>query len=589
MPVPSAPWLWTAAVIVAAQAVLALGLPHDHPALANLSDLLSFGLALVAVFGFLRGVLRATGKVRAFYLAFVLGSLFRAVNLGVWAYYEVFRHAAMDFFSWGNTVSFMQVLPLLVGLALRPHRPAREGSKPMSLIDVFIVCLWWTSIYTLAVLPWRMIVDRAQAYSGNYSLFYALQHLTLLLVFQYFSRRSISSWRFIYRHLFLADLLYFVSSSALTLALSAPPDSPFKYYSGSFYDLPLNVSFLYWAWIAIRSREWSHADPDTVPDDSRWRPTPWATVGSAIVVLSLPAYSLFVLFGPEVPASVRDFRLMVTAVASLLLTAALLTKLTWMHRDLFRALRRSETAYSHLHEVQGQLLNAEKLASLSRLVAGTMHEINNPLAAIHGYSDLLANDPRLDPATRDYAEKLRHNARRTKQIVQDLLAFGRPTAPGRNPLGLAPLLDRAIAARRLQMETAKITSSVAIPAGLPLISGDEVHLLQALVEIIDNAIQAMQGRPGMLHISATASGHQVAVCISDTGPGISQPDLVFDPFYTTRSESGAKGLGLSVAYGVIRDHGGRIRCFNRPEGGATFEILLPSAPAAAPVATATPV
>ena len=213
----------------------------------------------------------------------------------------------------------------------------------------------------------------------------------------------------------------------------------------------------------------------------------------------------------------------------------------------------------NLKRLQTQLVQKEKLASLGQLVSGAAHEINNPVAAILGYSELLAANQGLDPAQVTMAQKIGHQARRTRDLLSGLLSFAQQTPAEKTLVEVGPLLQRALQMKMLQLETKGIRVHSTIAPTLPRIWGNPNQLLQCCLEIIGNSMDALQeSGGGTLWVSAKCEGSEVVLKFSDSGPGILEPERVFDPFYTTKPVGKGTGLGLSATYGVVQDHGGQI-------------------------------
>jgi len=149
---------------------------------------------------------------------------------------------------------------------------------------------------------------------------------------------------------------------------------------------------------------------------------------------------------------------------------------------------------------------------------------------------------------------------------------------------VGPMLQRALQMKMLQMETKGIRVHSTIAPNLPRIWGNPNQLMQCCLEIIGNSMDAQQQTAaGALWVNAKYEDNNVVLTFSDSGPGIREPERVFDPFYTTKPVGKGTGLGLSATYGVVQDHGGQIGCHNRPEGGAVFILRLPVARAEMPV------
>src|SRR4029077_18545013 len=288
-------------------------------------------------------------------------------------------------------------------------------------------------------------------------------------------------------------------------------------------------------------------------------------------------------FGHDSPA-VREFRLMAILLAAVPLGFLVFLRQHLADRDRARLLARAEQSVENLQRLQAQLVQTEKLVSLGQLAAGAAHEINNPLTAILGYSDLLADDTSLPEKARAISGKIRDQARRTKTLVQNLLSFARQVPAERTLLDLNTVVSNAVQLRALDLRSGTTKVELHLESVLPGVRGDGNQLLQVFFNIINNAIDAMESAHGggPLTIKTARDRVWVVVLFSDTGPGIKDPHRVFDPFYTTKPVGKGTGLGLSICFGIVQEHAGRIHCYNRQEGGAVFRVQLPAALAAMP-------
>ena len=251
-----------------------------------------------------------------------------------------------------------------------------------------------------------------------------------------------------------------------------------------------------------------------------------------------------------------------------------------------RLLEKSQHSYENLQRLQNQLVQKEKLASLGQLVAGAAHEINNPLTAILGYSELLAANSSLAPEQLSMTKKIAQQARRTRDLVGDLLSFAQQAPSEKTLVDVGALLQRAAKMDGLP-DSRKIDIEIKVAPNLPRIHGNANQLLRASLHIIENAIDALEEvGGGKLLITAKRERNEIVVSFSDTGPGIRDPQRVFDPFYTTKPVGKGTGLGLSATYGVIQDHAGQILCHNKPQGGAEFVLRLPAVAEKASMAAA---
>jgi two-component system NtrC family sensor kinase len=300
-------------------------------------------------------------------------------------------------------------------------------------------------------------------------------------------------------------------------------------------------------------------------------------------VVSLPLLALYSLqFGHD-DQNVRDFRLVTTIVAALPLALIIFVRAHLADKDRARLLLQSEQSLENMKRLQEQLVQTEKLVSLGQLAAGAAHEINNPLAAILGFSDLLADDESLPAKARSIASKIREQARRTKTLVGNLLSFARQVPAERTLLDLNTVVNNAVQLRSLDLRSSTTRIELQLESVLPGVRGDGNQLMQVFFNLISNAIDAMEThKGGVLTIKTLRDRGNVVILFSDTGPGIKEPHRVFDPFYTTKPVGKGTGLGLSICFGIIQEHNGKILCYNRQEGGAVFRVELPAVLAALP-------
>jgi PAS domain S-box-containing protein len=225
-----------------------------------------------------------------------------------------------------------------------------------------------------------------------------------------------------------------------------------------------------------------------------------------------------------------------------------------------------------------QSAQKEKFTSMGQMMAGAAHELNNPLTAILGVSDLL-RERATDDATRRQVEIVLQQARRAAGIVQNLLAFSRPAVLGRSKVHLKDLAQRALQFQETSLRQKNITVKFEAADNLPAIEGDARLLTQVFLNIITNAEQAISSvrDRGNLWISLACSGGNLITTFADDGPGISSENLdrIFDPFFTTKRPGGGTGLGLTICLAVAKEHGGKIEVQSSPASGATFRVFFP--------------
>lgn len=241
-------------------------------------------------------------------------------------------------------------------------------------------------------------------------------------------------------------------------------------------------------------------------------------------------------------------------------------------------LRESQRAYEGQKTLQNELVQKEKLASLGTLIAGAAREIDQPLDLVMHHCEQLWSKEGLTEEQNAMVRKIVNQARRTRDLVANLLSFAQQ-APGEKIfVDLPVLLNRAAQMLEARRTRGKIQVRVSIEENFPRVHANANQLFQGFVEIIENAVDALdEVGGGSLEITGECQGGEILLRFSDTGPGIRDPQRVFDPFYTTKPVGKGTGLGLSAVYGMIQDHGGHISCQNNSQGGALFLIRLPIA------------
>jgi PAS domain S-box-containing protein len=228
--------------------------------------------------------------------------------------------------------------------------------------------------------------------------------------------------------------------------------------------------------------------------------------------------------------------------------------------------------------IQAKLMHTEKMAAVGQLVSGVAHEVNNPLTAIMGFSDLLMENPDLPDSARKDLKVILEESHRTREIVKNLLSFARQRPPQRQGLQINSLLNRTVALRSYDFSNSGIEVVKKFDESLPHLVGDSHQLQQVFLNILNNACDAVRstGRPGVIEIETRHRQDWVEILFRDNGEGIKNPERIFDPFFTTKEVGKGTGLGLSICYGIIREHEGEIVCANNKDmPGATFTVRLP--------------
>jgi len=222
------------------------------------------------------------------------------------------------------------------------------------------------------------------------------------------------------------------------------------------------------------------------------------------------------------------------------------------------------------------LVQAAKLAAVGALAAGVAHELNNPLTSVLGFAELSLTNPEVGVSVRHDLEIIAHEAGRARDIVRNLLDFARQTKPQRLPTDVNHVLKHTLDLIRQHIEKSGVIITEDYTPDVGLLTLDSGQIKQVFLNLITNAAQAMP-RGGKLSLRTACLDDGVAISVSDTGQGIPPEiqDRIFEPFFTTKAVGEGTGLGLSVSFGIIQEHGGRISVESQVGQGSTFTVWLP--------------
>jgi PAS domain S-box-containing protein len=247
----------------------------------------------------------------------------------------------------------------------------------------------------------------------------------------------------------------------------------------------------------------------------------------------------------------------------------------------FHDMRESIRMRKELERTQLQLLQAEKMASLGKLAAGVAHQLNNPLGGVILFTKLVLEDYDLPQAAREDLDRVLNDAERCRETVKELLEFTRQTRHLMRPHDINQAISRTLFLLKNQSLFQNIVIDTRLDQALPLVHSDIQQMNHMFMNIILNAAQAMDGH-GRLKVSTSRSpdSERVRIAIADTGPGIPPEVLphIFEPFFTTKEEGEGTGLGLSLVYGIVQNHGGQIKAKSALGKGTKFVIKLPITP-----------
>jgi len=562
-------WFVAAAGITLAFAGVCLVNHQPSPALTAFSDIVGLLLMLVAVAVCASNAISRPRQERSFWVLMLLGVLLWTTNEVAWTLWEVVLHRPIPDPFFFDIILFFHTVPVIAAVAWRPDLVTGRGKIVSSLLNFLMLFGWGIFLYAFIVFPHQYVVLDVRKYNVYYDGLYGIENLLLLGVLIVATASSSGGWRRLYLHLLAPSALYAVNSQFLDRAAAQS-----TYYSGSIYDIPLIGTLAWFAAAAISSRDWElksvefHLNP-------RWKNL--LPQLAMLPIMSLPVLGLWAILLDPSPAPSKKFRIFAVLVAMLLLGSFVFLRQYLQDQTVMSLLLDSRRAYDGQIQLQNQLVQKEKLASLGNLIAGAAQEIDHPLTAVMSYSEQLWSNQKLTDQQNVLLRKIVNQAGRTRDLVANLLSFARHAPGEKIVVDLTLLLTRAAQLMESKRQSGNVKVQVALDKDCPPVHGNANQLFQLCVEIIENAMDALdESGGGVLAITAQRQEDNVVLQFSDSGPGIRDPQRVFDPFYTTKPVGKGTGLGLSAVYGVVLDHGGQITCRNKPEGGALFVVRVPA-------------
>ena len=567
--------VWTAAVAacMATLVLAALILPRSF-GLTAFSDWIQCFLLFSGTLSLIPNAVRSRGRVRLFWTLLAVGMALWFSYQVLWTYFEIWlRVDVPDLFA-GDIVLFLHIVPMMAALALRPHALQDEYSARLRRLDFALMMIWWMYLYVLTVMAWQYVVANVPAYNTDLNLLYLIEKLAFLSTLFLAWKNSSGGWKTFYANLFGASLIYAASSYLANWGISRH-----VYYSGSLYDIPLAVSMTWITVIGLWSRE---DEPEARPRSSSTSHGVWLARLGMITVFSLPLFAAWALLEPAIPPRVRSFRLVLTLAAAVFMGVMVFIRQRLLDRELLRLLNQSRESFANLKRLQAQITESEKLASVGQLVGGAAHELNNPIAAMLGYSDLLQSTP-LNSDQQKLAASIGQNIRRTKSLVASLLSFAKQSPATMAPVNLNTLLRTAVKLTESQWKNLNIEIHSELQPDLPSVLGDSNQLLQVCVQILNSAFHVGDHRNSCT--LSLVSGEKEGVAV------INLFDSKFAVWTDTNAAEAVEngnsglepaqplpGLGLSACQGILQQHHGKI-FWQHGEHGLTIRVQIPVIPA----------
>ena len=552
-------WVCLLIALVLAQTAASLLMSRGN-ALTVASDLIGGSLLLVATAAFLPNTLRRrcpTLHMRLFWILMSVGMLFWLTYQGMWNYFEVFKHQDVPDPFMGDVVLFLHLVPMIAALAVLPHLRDDERDERVRMLDFALLLTWWVFIYVYAVIPWQTVQVDEAIYSANFNFAYLTEKLVLLILLAILAYTADGGWRKLYGQLLGASALYASSSYVANWAIGHQ-----LYYSGSIYDIPLSVSM---AWMAVVPLLALRLD---LSDSKPSRPVlgVWITRLSMLALFSLLWAAMQAELDPGIPPSVKDFRVTVSLLTMVVMGIVVFWRQRLLRAELSQFLERSRRSFDDLKDLQNKLIQSEKLASLGQLVGGAAHEINNPLTAMLGYSDLLSASNLPSPEQLQAAQ-IGEQVRRTTTLVASLLTFARQAPARLAAVDINSVLQTAVRllAPRPEAEAGSIRLELA--SSLPFVLADSNQILHVCMHLAGQVIAHLnRDEQSTLLVRTHSQAGFVLVDFSCYDPS-SEP---LSYLSSLSSEGGNKPstLSLSACCRIVEEHGGRLLQPSTPDNPA---------------------
>jgi nitrogen-specific signal transduction histidine kinase len=561
-------WLSLLTALVLAQTAASLLMPRGD-ALTIASDLIQGALLLVATAAFLHHTAHSrcpTPNIRLFWILMSVGMLFWLAYQAMWNYIEVIERRDVPNPFLGDIVLFLHLVPMIAALALLPHLREDERDGRIRMLDFTLLFTWWVFIYVYSVIAWQTAQVDEAAYSANFNFAYLAEKLVLLVSLAILAYNTRTGWRYLYGQLLGASALYASSSYVANWAIGHK-----LYYSGSVYDIPLSVAT---AWmgaaplLALRLNLTGSKPAKPILGV-------WITRLGMVALFSLLWAAMHSELDPQLPPSVKTFRINASLLTMVVMGIVVFWRQRLLRDELSMFLEGSRRSLDDLKALQQKLIQSEKLASLGQLVGGAAHEINNPLTAMLGYSDLLSAS-NLQPEDQHQAALIGEQVRRTTALVASLLTFARQAPARLAVVDIDSVLQTTTRLLAPQLEAESTSIRLELAPSLPPVLADSNQILHVCVHLATE-VGAHLSRETQSTLLVRTHERDNVILVDFTSYDPSARSFAQLPAFSTacHPEGGSKppSLSLSACCRIVEEHGGRLLQTSAP-GNPAFRMEL---------------
>lgn len=537
---------------------------------------MQMALVAAAVMISLRNSIRSQSQVRAFWLLVFAGNVLWLASLMAWSVYELWLRQPVPDSPLVDTLLFVRLVPFTLAAALQPEK-ADSRFRAFGLLDLCILMMYSLYLFAIFVYAYRLPPVDVPTYNFHFTVaeLIANQLFVVVAAAGLFGERG--PWKRVFLAFFFAAATYSLASDLGNVAIDEG-----HYYTGSLYDVPLATAMAGFVAMCIVGASIQGkkgvSDPGEERAGSAERHRFLLSHLTVLVTLSTPAIGLWLL-AVKGPRELMAFRLEVTLVTICLLTLLLSIKQNLLGANLMGTLEQLSRTYESIERFRGHLVQSEKLTSLGRLVASVANEIKDAMTRIREQARAIMGRSAADSRPASLAGKIDQYAQRTDALVEKMLRFAQETSLQIAPLDVKSLVESALHLSRAAKNPGLRLSFGENGEACPPVLGDSSQLLHVFVQLLSNAMDALEGiADPWIEIAIRRAGAQVLIEFADNGPGVEKPQHLFEPFYTTKPVGKGTGLGLSTCYGIVQQHQGEIAFRARPGGGAVFTVFLPAAP-----------